>query len=135
MAPILLGPVIAAIAVITVGVIVGPTEPLLGGPFMNWLIGVVVFGALALAQGVCMLGFDALFTLVGGRVSARRRCAWIAGLVAPLPVAATWAAAPPGRQSGLFAVVLLFAPIVVFAGLIVWVKRKRCARGVVRRDG
>jgi len=132
-APALLGPVVTTVAIITVGVLICPKEPLLGGPFMNWLFGVAVYGVLALGQGACMLAFEALFALFAGPVRSGRRCAWIAGLVAPLPVAVALMVAPPSQQGGLVWVAL-FAPIVVFAGLVVWVRRKLCARGG-RRPG
>lgn len=128
MAPLLFGPLITAVAMVTVAVIVGPTEGLIGGPFMNWLVAVVLFGGLTLIQGACLLGFDRLLVWFG-RPTLTRRTAWLAGLVAPLPVAAIWQLAPPGRQSGAMFWFALFAP---FLGIAV-VVRLACAR-IFRRD-
>src|SRR6187200_3453949 len=110
--PTLVGPVITAVAVVTIGVAMGKHDPLVGGPFMNWLIGVVLFGFLALVLGAVMVGADALLASVGRRPIAGT-CAWIAGLLAPLPVAVFWTAVPPRTQQGLMFGVVLLAPIVV----------------------
>jgi hypothetical protein len=73
----LLGPVITTVALVTILALIGPHEPLLGGPFINWLISVGLFAPLALLQGACMLGFGAVF-----------RARAIAALLAPVVIAA-----------------------------------------------
>jgi hypothetical protein len=125
--PTLIGPVAAAVVIVTASVAMGKHDPLVGGPFMNWLIGVAVFGLLALVLGAAMLGADVLLTALGRR-PITGACAWIAGLLAPLPVAAFWAAVPPRSQHGLMFAVALLAPIVLAAGLVRLVATAICGR-------
>jgi hypothetical protein len=125
--PTLVGPVVSAVVIVTVGILVGKSDPLLGGPFMNWLIGVVLFSLLALVIGAAMLGADALLVAFGRR-PIDGRCAWIAGLLAPLAVEMIWLVAPPRNQQGLMFVVTVFGPIVCCAGLVRLAASALCAR-------
>ena len=123
----LVGPLATAVIIITVGVALGKHDPLLGGPFMNWLIGVVVFGLLALVLGAMMLIVDLFFAALGRR-PIHGACAWIAGLLAPLPLPAIWLVAPPRNQHGPMFWVALLAPIVVSAGLVRVIALRACGR-------
>ena len=125
--PTLAGPFATAVVIVSVGLALGKHDPLLGGPFMNWLIGVVIFGLLALVLGAAMLGVDLVFAAFGRR-STDGACAWIAGLLAPLPVEASWLFAPPRNEHGPMFFVALLAPIVVSAGLVRLVALWACGR-------
>jgi hypothetical protein len=123
----LVGPLVTTCAIVTLGVALGKHDGLLGGPFMNWLIGVVLFGGLALVLGGCMLGLDALLALFG-RSPPAGVCAWAAGLLSPLPVEAVWLVAPPRQYDGLMFGVALLAPIVLAAGVVRLITTLACGR-------
>jgi hypothetical protein len=125
--PTLLGPVATAVTFVTVSIALGKYDGLFGGPLMNWLIATVLSSLLALVLGASMLGADVLLAALGRR-PITGGCAWIAGLLAPLPVAAIWLVAPPRSQQGLTFVVALLAPIVVAAGLTRLVATATCGR-------
>jgi len=125
--PTLLGPVVTAVVVVTASVAMGKHDPLVGGPFMNWLIAVLLFGVLALVLGASMLGADVLFAALGRR-PITGMCAWIAGLLAPLPVAVFWAAVPPRTHQGFMFGVILVAPLLLVAGLVRLVAMVTCGR-------
>ena len=127
MLPTLAGPFATAVVIVSLSLALGKHDPLLGGPFMNWLIGVVVFGLLALVLGAAMLGVDLLFAAFGRR-PIDGACAWIAGLLAPLPVGASWLFAPPRHEQGPMFFVALLAPIVVSAGLVRLIALWACGR-------
>jgi hypothetical protein len=122
--PTLLGPVMTVFVIVTVSVAMGHHDPLLGGPLLNWLIAVVLFGGLALLQGAFMIAVDAVLLLSGRHPPAGAR-AWAAGLAAPLPVALVWLIARPGSHHGLLFAVAVFGPILVSG----WVVRLVACRG------
>ena len=128
-APALVGPLVTTCAIVTVGTALGKHDGLLGGPLMNWLIAVVLFGGLALVLGACLLGLDALLA-VFGRSPPAGGCAWVAGLLSPLPVAAVWLIAPPRQYDGLMFGVALLAPIVLAAGAVRVITTLVCGRSL-----
>ena len=126
-APALVGPLVTTCAIVALGAALGKHDGLLGGPLMNWLIGTVVFGGLALVLGACLLGLDAVLA-VFGRSPPAGVCAWVAGLLSPLPVAAIWLVAPPRQYDGLMFGVALLVPIVLAAGVVRLITTLACGR-------
>jgi hypothetical protein len=98
--PACLGPQAAVFVFNTASVLLGHTDPLLGSPLSNWVIGMVVGAVLAALSSAALIAVDLLLHRRGGRALPTGWRGW-AGAGAALPGAmAVWEVARPGDFDG-----------------------------------
>jgi hypothetical protein len=117
MAPALGGTLGSSWVSLTVAALVGPTEPLLGDRFWNWVVMMLVGTPLALALGVALLGAD--LVLLRGRPLPVGPRAWAMGVVAPWLLALVYTLHAPARHGQALGYLLALAlPIVLVAFVV-----------------
>jgi hypothetical protein len=95
-APAILGPLASAWVGITLLALVGPTEPLLGSRFWNWVISMALGSLLALLLGSSLLAADVV--LARWRALPTGPRAWVMGAGAPWLLALAYQLHSPGQH-------------------------------------
>jgi hypothetical protein len=117
--PTLAGTLAPMSVYVTLAAAFGPTEPLLGGRFSNWVVGMIVGSVLALVVAITLLLSD--LALLRWRAVPTGRRAFGSAAVATVLAGCVHAVARPGRYDGLAAVVAVLAPVVASAVASRWV--------------
>jgi hypothetical protein len=99
---------------VTLLAIFGPTEPLLGGRFMNWVVGMLIATPLALLLVGALIAVDVLL-LRWRRIPVGRR-AWVSSSIAPILVGVVYTVHRPAQYGETVAFVLaIVLPIAAVA--------------------
>jgi hypothetical protein len=117
--PALLGPLATISAVVTVSVLLGYTDPLVGGPFANWLFGMFVGTFVACGMtGVLML-VDIVLLRLGVRRLPTGRRAWGGACATTLGALVGYEIWPPGGHpiGARFLLAMLGPGLVIAAAL------------------
>lgn len=109
--PALLAPWLSMAAYVSVGVLLGHHDPLLGGPLANWVIAMLFGTAWAGAISAALLGVDTVRVRRGVPVPEGAP-AWLGGALAfGLCLGSYWVFRP-GRFDGLLFWIALVAPVI-----------------------
>ena len=113
--PTLVGPLITTVVIAAVAATFGPIEGLLGGRVSNAIFYLLITGPPALLLGILMLGLDVIWCRLALQPPVTGWPAWIAGLLAPIPVQIGWEVLRPGGFTGVGFWFAVLVPVVLTA--------------------